>query len=184
MAASEWKPKLANAEAEVLELRKQLQQERMKQLEPEEVKERLFQDPQFRKEYDQTNGIDPNLVRHRAALEARVTQAEDFAAQYLPQDQIAIRVNALHGGRYDAVRDQGGNVIRRLSPEESLQWFERDLNAASIAYVKQQNTLAPPSAPVTVAPSPAGGNPASGPGSCASQIKLRARPGFAGSLNS
>lgn len=154
MAASEWKPKLANAEAEVLELRKQLQQERMKQLEPEEVKERLFQDPQFRKEYDQVNGIDPNLVRHRAALEARVTQAEDFAAQYLPQDQIAIRVNALHTGRYDAVRDQGGNVIRRLSPEESLQWFERDLNAASIAYVKQQNTLAPPSAPVTVAPPP------------------------------
>ena len=170
-AASEWKPKVANLEAELAEARKQLQQERLKSLEPDEVKERLFQDPQFRKEYDQDNGVDPSLIRQRAAYEARVTQAVDFAEQHLPQDQIAMRVNALQRGAYDAARDQAGNVIRRLTPEESLSWFERDLNAAAIAYVKQSSAPAPAAAapappqaiqtpPPAPAPAPVKSNPA------------------------
>lgn len=171
-AASEWKPKVANLEAELAETRKQLQQERLKSLEPDEVKERLFQDPQFRKDYDQANGVDPSLIRQRAAFEARVTQAVDFAEQHLPQDQIAMRVNALSRGAYDTVRNQAGNVIRQLAPEESLQWFERDLNAAAIAYVKQSSVPAPVAAaappppqavqtpPPAPAPAPVKSNPA------------------------
>jgi len=172
MAASEWRPKVANLEAEAAELRKQLQQERLKSLEPEDIKERLYQDPQFRKEFDQSNSVDPALIRQRAAFEARVTSAVDVAEQYLPPEQITQRVTALQRGAYDAVRDQAGNVIRALAPEESLAWFERDLNGAAIAYVQQASARAaqpppapapaatPPPPPVAEAPAPAPQAPA------------------------
>lgn len=153
-AAKEWKPKVANLEAELAETRKQLQQERLKSLEPDEVKERLYQDPQFRKDYDQANnGPDAALIRERARFEARVTGAVEFAEQHLPPGEIAKRVNALQRGAYDATRDQAGNVIRTLTPEESISWFERDLSAAAIAHIQQSQARAPePSAPAPAAP--------------------------------
>lgn len=173
MAASEWRPKVANLEAEAAELRKQLQQERLKSLEPEDIKERLYQDPQFRKEFDQPNIVDPALLRQRAAFVARVASAEDAAEQYLPPEEIAKHVGALRRGAYDAVRDQAGNVVRTLAPEESLAWFERDLaTAAAVASVKQEYARAaqpppapapaatPPPQPVAQAPAPAPQAPA------------------------
>lgn len=172
MAASEWRPKVANLEAEAAELRKQLQQERLKSLEPEDIKERLYQDPQFRKEFDQPNIVDPALLRQRAAFVARVASAEDAAEQYLPPEEIAKHVGALRRGAYDAVRDQAGNVVRTLAPEESLAWFERDLSTAAIAYVQQEYARAaqpppapapaatPPPQPVAQAPAPAPQAPA------------------------
>ena len=156
IAAAEYKPKVANLEAEAAELRKQLQQERLKSLEPEDIKERLYQDPQFRKEFDQSNAADPALIRQRAAFEARVSGAVDIAEQYLPPEEITKRVVALQRGAYDAVRDQAGNVVRTLAPEESLAWFERDLNGAAIAYVQQASARAaqPPPAPAPAATPP------------------------------
>lgn len=156
IAAAEYKPKVANLEAEAAELRKQLQQERLKSLEPEDIKERLYQDPQFRKEFDQSNAADPALIRQRAAFEARVSGAVDIAEQYLPPEEITKRVVALQRGAYDAVRDQAGNVVRTLAPEESLAWFERELNGAAIAYVQQASARAaqPPPAPAPAATPP------------------------------
>lgn len=154
MAATEWKPKVANLEAELAETRKQLQQERMKSLEPEEIKERLYQDPEFRKQYEANSGPDAALIRQRAAYEARVTSAVDFAEQHLPPEEITKRVNALSRGIYDAVRDQSGNIVRTLTPEESLSWFERDLNAATINYVQQANRAPAPAPAPAAAPQP------------------------------
>lgn len=153
-AAKEWKPKLANLEAEVLELREKLRQEQLKSLEPDEVKERLYQDPEFRKQFDGQPNVNPALIRQRAAFEQRVNTAVEYAEQYLPSDQVAMRVQALSRGAYDAVRDQAGNVLRVLAPEESLSWFERDLNAAAIAYVQQATARAAMPAPAAPAPVP------------------------------
>ena len=172
MAASEWRPKVANLEAEAAELRMQLQQERMKAMEPEDIKERLYQDPQFRKAFDQSNAANPDEIRRAAAAEARVMSAVDAAEQYLPWGEIAKRVNAIQRGAYNVIRDQAGNVVRELTAEESLAWFERDLNAAAIAYVQQASARAaqpppapapaatPPPQPVAEAPAPAPQAPA------------------------
>ncbi len=170
MAATEWKPKVANLEAELAELRRQVQEERLKALDPDEIKERLYQDPKFRQEYDRTRAEDPSRIRLQAAIESRINAVIDEAEQYLPPEEIARRHAALQQGAYDAVRDQSGRPVRVLTPEESVQWFERDMRTAIFSHLQQQARAsapaaqaAPPPAPAkepAEAPAPAKSNPA------------------------
>lgn len=154
-AAREYKPKMAELEAQLNELRAENSRLKTQGMEVEELKTRLLEDPEFRRQYDAgnaaQNGPDPRLA---AWFESSFNDAVEEAERDLPPQVIGRYVQALQGQWYDYARDAQGNPGRALTPQEAMTAFQRDLNSARIQYIKQaQQALAtpPPAAPVAQA---------------------------------
>lgn len=156
-AAREYKPKIADIEVQLNELRAENARLKTQGLDEDEIKEKLLRDPQFRQQYDastaQNQGPDPRIT---ATLEARFTDAiEEAEQQNLPPEVIGRYVQAMQGQWYDYERNAQGQPLRPYSPEEGIRKFERDLANATINHFKQKATVPPPPPPAPVASAPA-----------------------------
>ena len=150
-AAKSYKPKIAELEHQLNELRSENTRLKTSGLDEDEIKERLLRDPEFRRQYDSaaTPGPDPRAI---AWFESAFSETVEEAEKYLPREVIGRYVQALQGQWYDYDRNAEGKPVSPtpLTREESMRRFQLDLNRASIQYVRQAQA-AVPSAPAPVA---------------------------------
>ena len=151
-AAQEYRPKMADLEARLAEREAELQRLRAGSLGEEEIKERLLNDPEFRRTYG-VEPPNPQAIRERAALEVQRDSILESAEQYLSKDEIAPYVQAAMRGVFDHEFDANGRPVRPLSPNESMLRFSAALNQAIQAKVATPRaTPTPPPPPKEVPP--------------------------------
>lgn len=154
--AREWKPRLAEVEHERDQLRQEIARLKAGSLDEDELKERIYKDPEFRRQWEASQqpqaGPDP---RQAAQVEAIFNEALEEAEQNLPPEIIGRYVQALQGTWYDAERDAQGRPVRALNPIEGIRKFQIDLSRAALNYAKQSAAPPPPAAPVIPPPTAA-----------------------------
>lgn len=139
-ARREYKPKLDEMALKLAEAEAKYQQVTTRNMTPEQVKERLYSDPDFRQNFGQV--ADPQALAQKQSLERALENVHEAVASALTEDEMSGFKKSLEGGWYDYERDETGKPLRALPVEEALSRYNRDLFAA--AQAKGQGAVAPP----------------------------------------
>lgn len=151
-------------EAKVTELETQLavaqakvRENTLAALDPTEIAQKYYDDPEFRKVVDSTPGNPADIAR-TASVRGAVNDIIDTVAHIIPPEVLQQQVMRLQNGAYDA-----------LPPEQGLIRFNQDLNHLAGQYMAarqvpppppQAAQPAPPAPAAAPAPAPATPNPA------------------------
>jgi len=151
-AKREYQPKVADLEARLAEREAELQRLRAGQMSEDEIKERLLNDPEFRRSYG-AEPQNPQAIRERAELEIQFEQIVEQAEQHLTPAEIAPYKQAVANRVFDFEFDANGRPIRQLTPAQSMLRFQAALNTAvQTKLANQRAAPPPPPAPVAAPP--------------------------------
>ena len=126
-AKLEHQKRIHELEEAVAERDARLMRLNVQSMDEEALKERLFRDPEFRRQYDA--GV-PNVaaLQERNAFTRAVDQAFAAVAPVLPAERLGQYENAMKSGWFDHHRDpQGRPVGQPLSAQESFALFQQSL---------------------------------------------------------
>lgn len=151
-AKREYQPKVADLEARLAEREAELQRLREGQMSEDEIKERLLNDPEFRRSYG-AEPQNPQAIRERAELQIQFEQIVEQAEQHLTPAEIAPYKQAVANRVFDFEFDANGRPIRQLTPSQSMLRFQSALNTAvQNKLATQRAAPPPPPAPVAAPP--------------------------------
>lgn len=124
---SQYESQLQEARLENQRLQREFRKLELGKLSPEELKNKLADDSDFRKEYDELQSSDEvhqqqvDLLRMNRSVESIFTTAEDAG---IPEETIAKYKSALKSGKYD-FKDSSGQPT--MDWPDALQYLQRDL---------------------------------------------------------
>lgn len=133
-AAKDYQPRITKLEADNARLQTRLREIEAQGMDEEAIKERLLNDPGFRRTYGEAPGVDANLIEMRGQLQAAIARVEEGVS--LEPAQLQQFQAMLYRGDFDAERDQAGRVIRQLSPNETIAWYSSYLHQQERAATK------------------------------------------------
>lgn len=122
--AKEYKPRLDAAELKTAELEAERQQAIRASIPPEQLRERLATDPNFRREYD-TPIVNPANIRARNEFQAALDDATDSVADVASPVVIERLRGAIRAQEYDAEYQDGQRIP--LTPQRAVTAFSREL---------------------------------------------------------
>lgn len=148
-AAQQYQPQLTKLQADLARATNRLEQLETQGMSEDDLKDRLLKDEGFRQTFGNKPKVAPEAIEMQGQFQSAIAMAEEAVVGVLPPERIQVIQQALYNGAFDAVRDQQGNVVRQLSPQESLTWYSSALHQE--AQQRAIKPLAPPPPPPVAA---------------------------------